>query len=61
MNSRHTIRSLAVGLATVLVSACSGCGDDTTGTWEAPPEGGGPSQISPQDSPDGGNLPQPSR
>ena len=61
MNRRHTIRSLAVGLATVLVSACSGCGDDTTGTAEAPPKGGGASQSPTQGSPGGGDAPQPSR
>jgi len=59
MNRRHAIKGVAVGLATVLVSACSGCGDDTTGTAEAPPKEGGSSQGPPQDSPGGGEAPRP--
>ena len=59
MNRRHAIKGMAVGLVTGLVSACSGCGDDTTGTAEAPPKEGGSSQGPPQDSPGGGDAPRP--
>ncbi len=62
MNRRHAIKGMAVGLVTGLVSACSGCGGpDATGTAEAPPKGGGPSQSPSQGSPEGGNVPRPSR
>jgi len=61
MNRRRAIKGMAVGFATGLVVACSGCRPEASGTAEAPPQGGGSSQRPSQGTPGGGDAPQPAR